>query len=393
MVGDGVAVQRDLASLVARVAAGEAVNVSAECAQLGVSRVRFYKYLKRFREEGVSGFFPRSRAPLSHPKAISAEVEDAIVRARKILDDAGSEIGATSIGWWLEDNPGQWRAAGAPLWPVPSRATINRVLDDRGLLESIPKRRPRRSRRFVRPARNDLWQMDGYEYRLAAGTIVVVIEIIDDHSRLNLACHAAVSENAADVWVAFTVAITRYGLPNEVLTDNGTAFNGKRRGWTSQLETGAAALGVRAFPSSVAHPQTCGKVERIHRTDRRWLAKQPPARSIAELQTQLDAFREYYNNRRHQSLNGLTPNQAAAIAPLSGPAGQPLTLPMLITTVTVTSSGCIGVDNTTIGIGRKHTGKTATIFRSGDDATIFIDGHHNRDLTIDRTRRYQRRSQ
>jgi transposase InsO family protein len=389
MVRDGVAVPNGLASLVARVADGEKVNVSRECAALPVSRTQFYKYLKRFREEGVEGFFPRSRAPLTHPTETSVEVQDAIVAARKRLEGSGLDYGATSIGWHLEDHPQDWRVPGAPQWPLPSRATINRVLVDRGQIVPTPKRRPDKSRRFTRPARNDLWQMDGYDYKLADGAVVVVIEILDDHTRLNLACHAAVSENAADVWIAFILAVARYGLPREVLTDNGTAFNGKRRGWTSQLEAGAAALGVRAFPSSVAHPQTCGKVERGHGTGRKWLAKQPTARTVEELQDLLDRYREIYNNRRHQSLDGLTPNQAWVLAPVAGPAGHPLTLPLLVTTPTVSASGCIRIDSTEVGVGRTHGGKTATVFRTGDNVTVFIDGRHHHDRTIDRTRHYQ----
>jgi transposase InsO family protein len=385
-------VQPGLASLVARYVAGEQMNVSGECDKLGVSRERFYKYVHRFKAEGVDGFFPRSRAPHRRPTAVSAAVEDAIVGARKQLDDDGLDVGAISIGWWLQDHPESWREAGLEDVVIPSRATIHRVLVRRGLVTPTPRRRPRRSRRFVRAARNELWQMDGYDYKLADGTIAVVIEVIDDHSRVMLDCHAAVSENAADVWTTFSTAAGRYGLPMQLLTDNGTAFNGSRRGWTSQLEAGCADLGVHAIASSVNHPQTCGKTERGHGTGRRWLAKQSTARSLEELQALLDRYREIYNNRRHQSLDGLTPNQAWKIAPASGPAGEPLPYPLHVATATISGSGSIGVGPTEIGLGKAHIRKTATVFRCGDHVTIFIDGTFARELTIDRTRRYQPQS-
>jgi hypothetical protein len=233
--------------------------------------------------------------------------------------------------------------------------------------------------------------MDGYDYKLADGTIAVVIEVIDDHSRVMLDCHAAVSENAADAWAAFTTAAGRYGLPMQLLTDNGTAFNGSRRGWTSRLEAGCADLGVHTIASSVNHPQTCGKSERGHGTGRRWLARQPTATSVTALQELLDHYREIYNNRRHQSLDGLTPNQAWAVAPVSGPAGDPLPHPLHVTTAPVSLAGCIRVDSTEIGVGRRYAHETATAFRTGDDVTIFIDGHLAHELTIDRTRHYQPR--
>jgi Integrase core domain/leucine-zipper of insertion element IS481 len=378
-----------LAAVVARFVGGEPLNVSAECAALGVSTQTFYKYVRRFRGEGVEGFFPRSRRPKRSPTAVAAVVEDAIVLARKVLDDAGLDVGATSIGWWLQDHSDRWREPDCPV-TVPSRATINRVLDRRGLLARHPRRRPRcRYRRFTRGSRNELWQMDGYDVALADGRKATVIEIIDDHSRLCLAAHPAVSENGHDVWSAFTAAVDRYGLPRQLLTDNGAAFNGSRRGWTSPLEAATAELGIEMIPSSAGHPQTCGKVERGHATARRWLRRQPAAPGLPELAEQLESYREIYNNRRHQALGGLTPTQAWALAPVSGPYGTPLAGRLHVTTIPVSSSGCIAVDGTDIGLGRTHKHKTATVFRNLDDVAIFIDGTFHSELTIDRTRRYQ----
>jgi hypothetical protein len=232
--------------------------------------------------------------------------------------------------------------------------------------------------------------MDGYEVILADTRRVVVIEIFDDHSRLNLVCHVATSENSADAWTAFTTAVARYGLPRQLLTDNKPAFNAHRRGWTSQLEAACATLGVDTITAAFNHPQTCGKVERGHGTGRRWLRRQPLARSPEDLTDQLDVrYREIYNNRRNQALNGLTPNQAWQIAPASGPYGTPLAGRLHVTNHLVSDTGCVTVDGAKIIIGRAHKRKTATVFRNLDDTAIFIDGTLTRELTIDRTRRYQ----
>jgi transposase len=387
MAKDGVAVDARLAALVARYVGGERLNVSASCAALGVSTKTFYKYVKRFRAEGVEGFFPRSRRPLGSPSLTAAHVQDAIVRARKELAEDGLDHGATSIGWWLQDHRQRWAQDGDR---VPSRATINRVLTDRQLLARHPKRKPRSAyRRFTRERRNELWQMDGFEYRLADGTKAVVIEVIDDRTRLLLASHAGPSENAETVWAAFTAAVDGYGLPQDLVTDNGTGFNGSRRGWTSDLEAGAAALGVNAFPSSIGHPQTCGKVERVHATSRRWLAARPAAATLAELNALLGIWRPVYNDRRHQQLQGLTPNQAWAIAPASGPHGQPLPARLHITTTPVAAWGGIRLGGTKIGLGTRYAGRDATAFRNGDNVTVFIDRTFIRELVIDPTRDYQ----
>ncbi len=56
------------------------------------------------------------------------------------------------------------------------------------------------------------------------------------------------------------------------------------------------------------HPQTCGKAERFHQTEKKFLARQDPARTLAQLQTQLDRFVTYYNIvRPHRSLGRKTP--------------------------------------------------------------------------------------
>ena len=159
----------EFAALVARSAHGEKLDVTAECARVGVSRKTFYKYLARFAEEGIEGFYPRSRRPLSSPSRVTAEVEDLIVRVRKELDDDGWDAGAEQIAFWIGDHPDAWPAGKV----VPSRATINRILERRGQIVQVPQRRPHRSlRRFEAAQPNTMWQMDGFEFDLVPGQLL-----------------------------------------------------------------------------------------------------------------------------------------------------------------------------------------------------------------------------
>jgi integrase-like protein/sigma-70-like protein len=91
-------------------------------------------------------------------------------------------------------------------------------------------------------------------------------------------------------------------------------FTGKPRGHGRvALEIELAALHISFRHSRAYHPQTCGKVERYHQTLKKWLARQPPAATLAILQAQLDWFTSYYNTRRpHRALGRATP--AAAFA-------------------------------------------------------------------------------
>src|SRR4051794_4542621 len=102
MARDGVSVDSRLVAAVVAKAAGDPVRVTAVCAELQIAPKTFYKYLARFRPDGVAGFFPRSRAPSSRPSRTPAAMEDAVVRARKELAEDGQYCGAISIGWRLE---------------------------------------------------------------------------------------------------------------------------------------------------------------------------------------------------------------------------------------------------------------------------------------------------
>lgn len=385
MARDGVAVRPEIAAAVAAYAQGQRFNVSARCLELGLSRAAFYKYVARFRERGVAGLFPDSRRPVTSPTRLPVELEEVLVRVRKEESDAGWDYGADAVLMRLEERRCLWPADR----PLASRATVNRVFEARGQLVRVPQRRPRRRpRRFQRDGVNELWQFDGFEYSLATGQKVVVLQLTDDCSRVDLALQAAVSENGDDVWATFCVAVARYGLPVQVLTDNGTAFSGRRRGWCSLFEAKLADLAVDSITSRVSHPQTCGKNERAHQRVLKWLRKRPQPATLEDLQELLDHYRASYNDRRNRVLDKLTPNQRFDLGPLLRPDGQFEQITH-VTSHQVSLRGTVGLCGTQIGVGRAHTGKAATVFRNGDHATIFIDDRLARDLIINRNRIYQ----
>jgi transposase InsO family protein len=75
-----------------------------------------------------------------------------------------------------------------------------------------------------------------------------------------------------------------------------------------RFESELERLGLVFKNSRPCHPQTCGKLERLHQMLKRYLARQQLAETLHELQEQLDAFRHYYNHMRpHRVLKGSTP--------------------------------------------------------------------------------------
>jgi hypothetical protein len=125
----------------------------------------------------------------------------------------------------------------------------------------------------------------------------------------------------AALYGVLRAACTIHGTPQSTLTDNGLVFTTRHRGGPNSFEAELSDLGIKQKNGSPNHPQTQGKVERLNQTLKRWLAARPRARDLPELQTQLDAFADYYNHRRpHRSLAGATPAQAYTARAKATPA-------------------------------------------------------------------------
>ncbi len=120
--------------------------------------------------------------------------------------------------------------------PVPSTASLARIFRDAGVARAEPKKKPRASyRRFVYPAPNACWQLDGTEYVLTGGRKCVIFQLIDDHSRLAVASHVAWGETSEGAITVVKKGISAHGVPQRLLSDNGAALNPSRRGVLGQL--------------------------------------------------------------------------------------------------------------------------------------------------------------
>lgn len=354
-------------------------EVAAFCREHQISRQTFYKWKRRAQEEGRAGLEERSRRPLRSPAKTSSELEERIVRLRKELDDVGWDHGSWSIRQLLSRE----------IDVVPSESTIWRILVRRGLVVPEPRKRPKVSlRRFQYERPNDCWQIDSTHWDLADGTTVEIIHIIDDHSRVCVAAVAVESCTSVAAWQAFTMAGSVWGLPARILSDNGLAFNGSRRGITVTFEANVRAAGVAAIASSPFHPQTCGKVERFHQTVKKWLAKHSAACDLTELQALLDDFVIYYNQiRPHRALRGKSPATIWAASPRAVPADHPITDTTTIAReIIVDPGGSVRIDSYQVHIGVEYQRLTVTAIIAGIDCIIFHNNQLVRALQIDPTK-------
>jgi transposase InsO family protein len=356
----------------------------------GVSRRWVQTLVARYTAEGEAAFEPRSRRPHSNPRRIGGDVEDAVVALRKQLTEGGHDAGAETIAWHLREQTGH----------APSVATIWRVLSRRGFVTPQPHKRPRSSwRRFEADLPNECWQADITHWPLANGTDVEILDIIDDHSRLLVGCTTRAVFKAGDIVADLHAAMTRHGRPERMLTDNAAVFTGhyRGRGWVA-LERELVALGIALSHSKPYHPQTCGKVERLHQTLKNWLARQEPAHTVEQLQAQLDTFAEYYNHQRpHRAVGRRTPATAWHARPRAVPARQGIQISehFRVRKDRVDRDGKLTVRHASrlhhIGIGHRWAGTRVLMLIR--DLTIRIitedTGELVRELVLDPSRNYQ----
>jgi len=355
----------------------------------GVSRRWIQRLCQRYAEEGEAALEPRSRRPRRSPTRTSVLVEDEIVRLRKQLCAKGLDAGAATIQVHLER---------AGWFPAPSLATIWRILTKRGFVTPQPHKRPRSSFvRFEADLPNERWQADITHWVIAGGREVEIFNQLDDHSRLCVGSDARWVFSSPDVVESFTRAAADHGLPKGYLTDNGAVFTGAYRSMSLvAFERTCLERGVVLRHSRPYHPQTCGKVERFHQTLKKWLARQPRARSIPQLQRQLDEFREYYNDiRPHRSLKRRTPRTAYEARPKATPSGSLTAGHFRARHDVVDTSGTVTLRYASrlhhIGLGRRFSGQPVLVLVHDLHVRVLgKDGELIRDFTLDPTRDYQR---
>jgi putative transposase len=353
--------------------------VSRFCELHKISRSQFYEIRGRARDEGpvaAMGYRPRVGPP-RHGQAIGAGIEDLAVAIRKELAGLGLDHGPVTVRWHLQQQG----------VTAPAASTLARIFTARGMVVPQPQKRPRSSyRRFEFAMVHECWQLDSFEWPLAEGGTAAIYQVIDDCSRFLVATRVGPNENAADAISVFDQAVAAAGQPPCLfLTDNGSAFNQTRRGFTSQLVTHLQALGVRAITGRPRHPQTQGKDERIHQTTQRWLRAHPIA-TVEELVEVLAEFDQTYNHRRpHQSLAMQTPAQAhsqrpRAIPPLPPEPATPTNPAALTPRPVVTArtyqadrNGTLSIRRHWINLGRDHPRISVTVIASGQTLSIFND--------------------
>lgn len=263
------------------------------CAEFGISRQTGHVWLKRYRAAGSKALEDRSRRPVRSPNRTTPEKEQAVLQLRQKWPDWG----AAKLARVLGDQK--------PAIELPAR-TVHRILERYEMIAAENRRRPA-VKRFERSEPNELWQMDfkgpqGFNQ----GSPVGPLSIMDDYSRYLLLLRHVGSTRLCGVQESLTETFRRYGMPDAMLMDHGIPWWNAASPWgLTELSVWIMRLGIRLIYSGVCHPQTQGKVERMHGALQRAIHER---KANPEDQNWLDTFRDEYNTvRPHEGLHMATP--------------------------------------------------------------------------------------
>jgi transposase InsO family protein len=237
----------------------------------------------------------RSRRPLRSPRRTAAEIEQAVVELRQRWPDWG----APKLHALLEVERGGKS-------PITVR-TVHRILERYHLIRDEDRNIPA-LKRFERSQPNELWQMDfkGPHGGFTKSSAVGPLSILDDHSRYVVALQQLGSTRMVGVRATLESTFQQCGVPDAMLMDHGTPWWNAASPWgLTEVAVWIMRQGVKLMFSGIRHPQTQGKVERMHGALQQAVRKR---RGDLLEQSWLDMFRHEYNHiRPHAGLDMATP--------------------------------------------------------------------------------------
>lgn len=260
--------------------------------QLGIGYSTLTNWITRYRKMGEEGLREQTHRPRS--RRLPAAVQEKITQLK--TDHPG--MGVRRISHWL-----------TRLFCLrASHETVRQVLQEKQLIEAParrPQHNPAKPRFFERSQPNQMWQSDIFMFRLG-GRQAYLIGFVDDYSRYVTGCGLFRSQTAECVLEVWRVAIAEYGVPKEMLTDNGRQYTNWRG--TTRFEQELSKEHVKHFRSAPHHPMTLGKIERFWKTIWEEFLCRAQFGSYEEAQQRVRWWIQYYNHKRpHQGIEGLCP--------------------------------------------------------------------------------------
>ena len=260
--------------------------------QFGVSSHSIQRWVRAYRLRGAEGLEPKRQT--GSKTRVPEQVRQQMVELKKVHPEYGARRIADVLKRFF-------------LIPT-SQATVHKTLVEKGLVKK-PKRKPVKNpgkpRFFERSRPNQLWQSDIMTFRLA-GRNAYLIGFMDDYSRYITSLGLYRSQTAEHVLETYRRGVAEYGVPREMLTDNGrqyTNWRGKTR-----FEQEMKKDRIKHIRSRAHHPMTLGKIERFWKSILNEFLQRVQFDSFEQAVERTAFWLKYYNHRRpHQGIGGLCP--------------------------------------------------------------------------------------
>lgn len=282
--------------MLCKMALEEGYFISELADKFGVSRKTAYKWIGRYKDIGVEGLWDQPKTPKHVPGKVDDEIEAFVVAlkdfykgfgARKLLPHVTEEYGAGAV----------------------SKTTIERILARHGLsVEKLHSLTADEVGRWERGKPNELWQIDfTAPFLMPDGRKVWPVPVLDDNTRYSLSILATDAPTCENALSSVRAAASRYGLPEEVLSDHGSAF-GTSKNKLTEFTVFLWALGVGHIQGRYAHPETQGKLERFNQTLNKECIRWHSYSSLDDWNKCFEDYRHLYNEERvHESLGDVVP--------------------------------------------------------------------------------------
>lgn len=348
----------------------DGLSIGQVAGKVGVSRQTVHAWLARYEAQGLDGLADRSHRPVSCPHQMPARVEAVVLELRR------------SRPYW---GPRRlvFELAKRKVSPVPSESGVYRALLRAGLIDPrVRDRRSRKWKRWERGAPMELWQMDVVGgFPLADGTSAKALTGIDDHSRMCVCARLMARERTGAVCAGLRDALATYGVPEQILTDNGKVFTGRFHHPPVEVLFDAICRqhGIEHLLTQPRSPTTTGKIERFHRSLRaEFLSTGRPFANLRAAQRALDEWVGDYNTvRPHQGIAMATPSQrftagappATSVDP-PGAGGDRAGDDWV--SRRVTANGVVSVAWQQVSVGVHHAGARCDVHVDGDLLRFFI---------------------
>lgn len=274
-------------------------TITELCKAFEISRPTAYKMIHRYENFGIEGLREQNSNPKNHPNKTKEVVEKSILKLKKKYPLWGAKkIRILLFNQCIKKD-------------IPSVVTVHNILFRNGLVK--PQKRLKRVKPvfpiFDPKECNEVWSAD-YKGKFLMGNKIYChpLTIADSKSRFLFTAKGHYKETLKSAKAEFTKVFRKYGIPQQIHTDNGSPFGSVRAIQRfTQLSYWFIELGIMPVFSDPAHPEQNGRHERMHRDLKAACAK-PAAYDLKAQQRRLNHFVKEYNHiRPHEALGMKTP--------------------------------------------------------------------------------------